>query len=109
VFSTIFATARQGLATQARRVEAAAQTIASAGATPPASEAQSTPNAPSPSSAPVRIGALPVGDSGDSIERAMVTLVEAQRAYRANALVIKTATEMFDGLLNAVDHSNHNK
>lgn len=97
----IFAIARQGLANQSQRVEAAAQTIASQGATPPPTEAQG------PASAPVRIGDLPVSDSGDSVEQAMVTLVEAQLAYQANALVIKTATEMFDSLLNAVDHDHH--
>jgi flagellar basal body rod protein FlgC len=101
VFSSIFATARQGMAIQAQRVEAAARTIASQGATPPASDPQ-----PPPASGPVRVGNLPVGDT---VEEAIVTLVEAQRAYEANALVIKTATEMFDSLLNAVDHDHDHK
>jgi Flagellar basal body rod FlgEFG protein C-terminal len=98
VFNAIFATAREGMATQARRVEAAAQKIASLGTSPPASDPQS------PSSPPVRIGDLPVGDT---IEEAVVTLVEAQRAYRANALVVATAADMYDSLLDAVDHHHH--
>jgi hypothetical protein len=79
------------MAVQAQRVEAAAQTIASLGTTQPAEE---------PQSPPVRIGDLPVGDS---IEEAVVTLIEAQSAYRANALVIKTAADMLDTLLDTVD------
>jgi hypothetical protein len=98
VFNTIFATAREGMAIQARRVEAAAQVIASLGATPPAGD---PPSAPSP---PVRIGDLPVGDT---LEAAMVTLIEAQAAYRANVLVVKTAAHMLDSLLDAVDHHHH--
>jgi flagellar basal body rod protein FlgC len=99
VLTDVFAIARDGMATQARRVEAAAQTIASLGATPPSGGAQSAPSAP-----PVRIGDLPVGDT---IEEAIVTLVEAQAAYRANALVIKVASDMFDSLLDAVDSDCH--
>ncbi len=98
MFNTIFATARQGMAIQAQRVEAAAQTIASLGATPPA---DAPPSEPTP---PVSIGGLPVGNT---IEEAMVTLVEAKFAYQANALVIKTAAEMFDSLLDAVDNHHH--
>ena len=99
MFSTIFATAREGMAVQARRVEAAARVIASQGATPPPAS-----DPPTVSSAPVRIGALPVGDT---LEEAIVTLIEAQAAYRANVLVIETAADMFDSLLDAVDHDHH--
>jgi flagellar hook-associated protein FlgK len=37
----------------------------------------------------------------------MVTLIEAQAAYRANVLVVKTAADMLDSLLDAVDHDHH--
>lgn len=96
MFNSIFATAREGMAVQAQRVEAAAQVIASQGASEPSTETV----AQSPG---VRIGALPVGTT---IEQAVVTLVEAEAAYMANVAVIETATSMFDSLLDAVDHDH---
>lgn len=99
MLNTIFATAREGMARQSQRVEAAAQTIASLGATPPADDAQV---APSPA---VRIGALPLGTT---LEQAVVTLVEAEAAYKANALVVATAADMFDSLLDVIGpHHDH--
>lgn len=81
------------MAAQSQRIEEAAQTIASAGTA-------STGGAQDSSDPRVRIGSLPVGDT---IEEAVVTLVEAQLAYRANAMVIATAADMLDSLLDAVD------
>ena len=80
------------MAAQSQRVEAVALTVASLGASAPAGTMQVAPVAPV---APVRIGALPVGDPLESV----VTLVEAQHAYRANAAVLGTATDMLDTLL----------
>jgi hypothetical protein len=97
VFNSIFATAREGMAVQAQRVEAAAQVIASQGASEPAPDA-------AVQSSGVRIGALPVGTT---IQEAVVTLVEAEAAYKANVAVIETAASMFDSLLDAVDHDHH--
>lgn len=99
MFNSIFATAREGMAVQAQRVEAAAQVIASQGASEPSTE----PVAQSPG---VRIGALPVGTT---IEQAVVTLIEAEAAYMANVAVIETATSMFDSLLDAVDHDHDDR
>ena len=81
--------AASGMTAQSERIEAVALTVASLGATAPAGVTQVTP------AAPVRIGALPVGDPLESV----VTLVEAQHAYRANAAVLGTATDMLDTLL----------
>ena len=87
---TAISIAANGLATQSKRIEAVARQIASMGETP----AGETPVA---SGAPVRIGALPVGDPIQS----MVTLVEAKMAYRMNAAVIAVAADMIDTLLDA--------
>lgn len=94
MLNNVFAIAREGMAAQSQRIEEAAQVIASAGATTPPGQTQST------AGTSVRIGDLPVGDT---LEEAMVTLIEAQSAYRANALVIATAADMLDSLLDAVD------
>jgi flagellar basal-body rod protein FlgC len=86
-------TAAGGLVTQSQRLQAAAAAIAAQGATPPADTSPNTePTA-------VRIGALPVGDP---LER-VVTLVEAETAYRANAAVLGTAVDMLDALLDTLD------
>jgi len=90
VFS-IIATAANGMATQAQRIEAVAQDIAAIGATP-------APTQPEQQGGPVRIGALPLGDATKSI----VTLVEAEQAYKMNALVLVTAAGMIDTLLDVV-------
>ncbi len=82
VFS-IIATAANGMATQAQRIEAVAQKIAGIGTTPSAEQPEQT-------GGPVRIGALPLGDETQSI----VTLLEAERAYKMNALVLSTAVGM---------------
>lgn len=85
--------AASGLATQGRRVEAVARQVASMGATAPAANTPDTPGAP------VRIGALPIGDPVQSV----VTLVEAEMAYRMNVAVMATAAGMLDSLLDAFE------
>ena len=85
--------AASGLATQGRRVEAVARQVASMGATAPATNAPDTPTAP------IRIGALPIGDPVQSV----VTLVEAEMAYRMNVAVMATAAGMLDSLLDAFE------
>ncbi len=88
----VFAIAADGLAAQSRRIEAAARAIASTGSAPPVGG-----NSPENGS-PVRIGALPVGDPIENV----VTLLEAELAYRANVAVIRAASDMLDTLLDAV-------
>lgn len=88
---SVFAIAADGLATQSRRIEAAARAIASTDSPPVGS------NSPENGS-PVRIGALPVGDPIENV----VTLLEAELAYRANVAVIRAASDMLDTLLDAV-------
>jgi flagellar basal body rod protein FlgG len=84
--------AATGMAAQTRRIEAAARSIASMALTPSAGTGVT-------GAAPVRIGALPVGDPIESV----VTLIEAEQAYRMNAAVLKTADDMLGTLLDAVD------
>ena len=93
---SIIATAANGMATQAKRVEAVAQEIAAIGTTP-------APEDPEQPGGPVRIGALPLGDATQSI----VTLLEAEQAYKMNALVLTTAAGMIDTLLDAVQPHQH--
>ena len=88
---TAISIAANGLATQSKRIEAAARQVASMGVTPPAGETVGAPGAP------VRIGALPVGDPVQSV----VTLIEAKMAYRMNAAVVAVAADMIDTLLDA--------
>ncbi|KAB2938260.1 MAG: hypothetical protein K8F92_19475 [Hyphomicrobium sp.] len=85
-------TASNAMAAQSQRLEAVAQAIAQMGATKPASSTQADPGAP------VRIGALPIGDPIENV----VTLVEVELAYRMNAAVIGTAIKMIDSLLDIV-------
>jgi flagellar basal body rod protein FlgC len=92
-------TASNAMTAQSQRLEAVAQAVASIGTTPPASEAEGAPGAP------VRIGALPVGDAIESL----VTLAEVELAYRMNAAVIGTAISMLDSLLDIVDHDRDDK
>lgn len=95
---SIIATAANGMATQAQRIEAVAQEIAAIGTTP-------TPNQPEQQGGPVRIGALPLGDATQSI----VTLVEAEQAYKMNALVLATAVGMIDTLLDVVQPAGYDR
>ncbi len=88
---SIIATAANGMATQAQRIETVAQEIAGIGTTP-------APEQPAQTGGPVRIGALPLGDETQRI----VTLLEAERAYKMNALVLSTAVGMIDTLLDVV-------
>lgn len=80
-----------GLAAQSQRIEGAARAVASMGAAAPTRGFAG-------SHGPVRVGALPVGDPAESI----VTLVEAQTAYRANAAVLSAAAGMLDTLLDVI-------
>jgi flagellar basal body rod protein FlgC len=86
-------TAANGLVSQSQRLEEAAMAIASQGATQAASAG------PSDQAAAVRIGALPVGDGVESV----VTLIEAETAYRANAAVLGVASDMLGTLLDTLD------
>lgn len=89
----VISIAANGLAAQSQRIEAVAQVVAALGATAPAGTTEAA------SSAPVSIGALPVGDPLESL----VTLTEAEIAYRANAVVLETAVDMLDTLLDTLD------
>jgi len=99
MFNAIFSTAARGLAIQSQRVEAVAQAVASMGATDPAAGTDDAPGTP------VRIGALPLGDAIES----MVTLLDAELAFRMNVAVMETAADMFDSLLDAVSPHDHHK
>lgn len=90
---SVLSIAAGGMATQAERVEAVAQNVASEGTTAAPEGAQET-------SRRVRIGALPVGST---IEESMVTLVEAENAYRANAVMLATADAVLGALLDTLD------
>ncbi len=92
--SPVHSIAASGLTAQSQRLEAVARSVASLGATQPASSEQVSVGTQ------VRIGALPVGAT---IEESMVTLVEAKHAYRMNAAVIETAGDMLDSLLDTLD------
>jgi flagellar basal-body rod protein FlgC len=90
VFS-IIAVAATGLTAQSQRIERVALDVASTGASV-------ADHAGSPADAAVRIGAVPVGDPIESV----VTLREAELAYRMNAAVLGTAADMLDELLAVV-------
>ncbi len=85
--------AASGMTVQSQRLEAVARSIATMGTTATDTAASSGGGQP-----PVRVGALPVGDPLES----MVTMREAEIAYRLNAVVIETAADMLDSLLAAV-------
>jgi hypothetical protein len=89
----VISTAANAMAVQSRRLEAAAQAIASVGTPPPAGPTQGAPGSR------VRIGALPLGDAIENI----VTLAEVELAYRMNASVIGTALAVIDTLLEIVE------
>ena len=87
----VISTAANAMAVQSKRLEAIAQAIASP--RPTVAPTQGTPGTP------VRIGALPLGDTIENI----ATLAEVELAYRANAAVIGTALVMIDTLLELVE------
>ena len=91
----IISTAANAMAVQSQRLEAAARAIASVGTTP----AGPTRGAPG---TPVRIGALPLGDTIENI----ATLAEVELAYRMNASVVGTALVVIDTLLEIVEPDN---
>ncbi len=89
----VYAIASKGLAAQLQKLEGAAMVVAVEGI-------KQAPKAP-PSvevGRGVRIGALPVGNPVEGL----VSMKEAEHAYRANAAVMSTASDMFDSLLDAV-------
>jgi flagellar basal body rod protein FlgC len=91
MLSNVISTAANAMAVQSQRLEAIAQAIAT-----PRTPAAPTSGAPS---TPVRIGALPLGDTIENI----TTLAEVELAYRANASVLGTALVMIDTLLELVE------
>lgn len=88
----VISTAASGLATESRRIEAAARSIASAGS-------DGSESGVYPAKGAVRIGSVPYGDPVDSL----VTLVEAENAYRLNAAVLGVASDMLGTLLDAFE------
>ena len=89
----VYAIATRGLAAQLKKLEGSATVVAIEGI-------KQAPKAP-PSvevGRGVRIGALPVGNPVEGL----VSMKEAEHAYRANAAVFSTANDMFDSLLDAV-------
>lgn len=87
--------ASNALAVQGQRASEIAASVASAGTTPPRA-----PHAPGGgTTSPVRIGALPAGDTIES----MVSLKEVELAYRMNAAVVATTSEMLDSLLDVIN------
>ena len=89
----VYAIARNGLAAQLKKLEGAAMVVAVEGIkqapkAPPAIEVGRG----------VRIGALPVGNPVEGL----VSMREAEHAYRANAAVLTTADDMLQSLLDAV-------
>ncbi|HRN84370.1 MAG TPA: flagellar basal body rod C-terminal domain-containing protein [Hyphomicrobium sp.] len=89
----IYAIASRGLAAQLKKLEGAATVIAVEGIkqvskAPPSVEVGRG----------VRIGALPVGNPVEGL----VSMKEAEHAYRANAAVFSTADDMLQSLLDAV-------
>lgn len=91
-------TARAGMAAASSRLEATAGRIAAYGATL-VSEPQPTVLGPTS----VRIGYLPLpANTSDPIED-MTSMVADSFAFRFNAAVFKTATDMLDALYKAVD------
>ena len=87
----VISTAANAMAVQSQRLEAIAQAIAA-----PRPTVAPTPGTPA---TPVRIGALPLGDTIENI----ATLAEVELAYRANAAVMSTALVMIDTLLELVE------
>lgn len=89
----VYAIARNGLAAELKKLEGSAMVVA-------VESIQHAPKAP-PSvevASRVRIGALPLGNGPEGL----VTMKEAEHAYRANAAVFSTADDMLESLLDAV-------
>ena len=84
-----FAIAADGLAVQSRKLEVVALQ----------GTQQAPTSTPAIDASPVRVRTLPVGDPVESL----VTMKEAELAYRVNAAVLSTAGEMLDTLLDALD------
>ena len=92
----VYAIASKGLAAQLKKLEGAATVVAIEGI----KQAPKPPPAIAVSSG-VRIGALPVGNPVEGL----VSMKEAEHAYRANAAVLSTADDMLQSLLDAVGDS----
>jgi hypothetical protein len=91
------ATAASGTSAQSQRVEGIAQVVTALGASAPAGTTQAATQVTP--SAPVRLGALPVGDTP---EESLMTLAEAKHAYRMNAAALATADDALDTLLHTL-------
>lgn len=89
----VYAIARNGLAAQLKKLERSAMVVA-------VEAIKQVPKAP-PSvevASRVRIGALPVGNAMEGL----VSMKEAEHAYKANAAMLSTADDMLESLLDAV-------
>lgn len=85
--------AANGMAVQSQKLDAIAASVAANGVA-------ATQAAPAANGAqPVRIGALPVGE--DALG-SMVSMAEAESAYRLNAAVLATADDMLGTLLDMI-------
>jgi flagellar basal-body rod protein FlgC len=90
--------ASNGMAVQSQRLEAIAASVAGTGATRSSGDSGAGPS-------PVRIGALPA----DGPIENMVSLKEAEMAYRMNAVVFATASDMLETLLDILDSPTDNR
>lgn len=88
----VIAITSNALQVESRKLSEIASAVAAIGAT--GKDDVAAPERP----APVRIGALPLGEPAE----ALVSLKEVELAYRMNAAVIATAADMLDSLLDAV-------
>lgn len=89
----VYAIASKGLVAQLKKLEGAARIVAVEGI----KEAPKPPPAIEVSSG-VRVRALPVGNPVEGL----VSMKEAEYAYRANVAVLSTADDMLQSLLDAV-------
>lgn len=87
---------RSGLLAASQRLEQTASNISKTGTNVPSSARTETVS----TQPGVRVAYLPLPQTPD-LSESMVTLVEAEHAYKANAIVLSTATDMLDALLEA--------
>lgn len=90
----VYAIINRGLAAQLKKLEGAAMLVAVEGVQQQAPKSPPTIEV----SSGVRVRALPLG----SPVEALVSMREAEHAYRANAAVLSTADDMLASLLDAV-------
>ncbi len=103
--SNVLSTAVSGLALSARRTESAAQNIVNAG-TPSYTAVRAAPvslHTGSPLSGGAGVTAqLIASDEPVDITREIVTLIEAEITYKANAEAVRTAEELSEALIDTV-------